>query len=59
MTKLWSGAAQCAAVLTAAMAVTGPAIAGVTVPGPVLGAGAPALLAIAGGYYLIRRYRRR
>lgn len=42
-----------------AMAVASPAIAGVPVPGPVLGAGAPALLAIAGGYYLIRRYRRR
>ena len=59
MKTLWSGAARGAAVLAAAMAVTGPAFAGVAVPGPVLGAGAPALLAIAGGYYLIRRYRRR
>ena len=59
MNKFRSAAAQGAAVLAAAMAITGPAIAGVAVPGPVLGAGAPALLAIAGGYYLIRRYRRR
>lgn len=35
-----------------------PAIAGVTVPGPVLGAGAPALAVIAGSYWLIRRFRR-
>ena len=35
-----------------------PALAGVTVPGPVLGAGLPALAVIAGGYYLIRRRRR-
>ena len=42
-------------VLTA----SSPALAGVTVPGPVLGAGAPALAVIAGGYWLIRRYRRR
>ena len=35
-----------------------PAFAGAPVPGPVLGAGAPALAVIAGTYYLIRRYRR-
>lgn len=35
-----------------------PAFAGFPVPGPVLGAGLPALAVIAGGYYLIRRRRR-
>ena len=35
-----------------------PAMAGNTLPGPVLGAGLPALAVIAGGYYLIRRRRR-
>lgn len=35
-----------------------PAFAGFPVPGPVLGAGLPALAVIAGGYYFIRRRRR-
>lgn len=35
-----------------------PALAGFPVPGPVLGAGLPALALIAGGYYFIRRRRR-
>jgi lipopolysaccharide export LptBFGC system permease protein LptF len=35
-----------------------PAMAGVTAPGPLLAAGAPALALFAGGYYLVRRYRR-
>jgi hypothetical protein len=35
-----------------------PALAGSPVPGPVVGAGLPALAVIAGGYYLIRRGRR-
>jgi hypothetical protein len=35
-----------------------PALAGSPVPGPVVGAGLPALAVIAGGYYLIRRRRR-
>lgn len=35
-----------------------PAWAGIGAPGPVLGAGAPALALIAGGYWLIRRRRR-
>ena len=52
-------AAGAAAAGFAAMIAAAPAMAGVPVPGPVLGAGAPALAAIAGGYYLIRRFRRR
>lgn len=36
-----------------------PALAGVPAPGPVLGAGAPALALIAGAYWLIRRRRSR
>jgi len=36
-----------------------PALAGVTpTPGPMIGAGAPALALFAGGYWLIRRRRR-
>jgi hypothetical protein len=42
----------------AAIFAAPPAIAGTFVPGPVLGAGAPALVGIAGGYWLIRRLRR-
>ena len=36
-----------------------PALAGTTTPGPMIGAGAPALALFAGGYWLIRRRRRR
>lgn len=39
--------------------VADPALAGVSVPGPVLGAGAPALAVIAGAYWLIRKRRSR
>jgi hypothetical protein len=38
---------------------TGTAIAGLPVPGPVVGAGAPALALLAGGYWLLRRRRTR
>ena len=38
----------------------GPALAGITaVPAPLLGAGAPALAILAGGYWLIRKFRGR
>ena len=47
-----------AAVVGMALVAAEPAWAGFTVPGPALGAGLPALAAIAGGYYLSRRYRR-
>jgi hypothetical protein len=43
----------------AALVAADPAIAGLPVPGPLLAAGAPALVVIGGGYWLIRRYRRR
>jgi lipopolysaccharide export LptBFGC system permease protein LptF len=46
------------AMAAAAIFAATPAIAGTPVPGPVLGAGAPALAVIAGGYWLIRRMRR-
>ena len=59
MKHLKSIAARAAAVAGAAMVAAEPAFAGVTpVPGPVLGAGLPALAVLAGGYYLIRRRRR-
>lgn len=51
------GAALAAA---AAIVAVEPAIAGVSaVPGPLLGAGAPALALLAGGYYWIRKRRSR
>jgi hypothetical protein len=42
----------------AAFIAADPALAGFPVPGPVLGAGLPALAIVAGGYWLIRRRRR-
>lgn len=42
----------------AAFFAASPAMAGVTVPGPLLAAGAPALALFAGGYYLMRRRQR-
>jgi hypothetical protein len=46
-----------AAGLFAAVA-TDAALAGLPVPGPMIGAGAPALAVFAAGYWLIRRRRR-
>jgi lipopolysaccharide export LptBFGC system permease protein LptF len=43
----------------AAFLWTGTAFAGGPVPGPVVGAGAPALVLLAGGYWLLRRRRTR
>ena len=42
----------------AAVAAIAPALAGTPVPGPLIGAGLPALVLFAGGYWLIRRMRR-
>ena len=36
-----------------------PALAGVSVPAPLVGAGLPALAILAGGYWLIRKVRER
>jgi hypothetical protein len=46
------------AAAMASMVFASPAMAGFPVPGPVVGAGLPALAVIAGGYYLLRRRRR-
>lgn len=51
--------AQDAALVVALFALAGPAHAGLPTPAPLVGAGAPALLALAGAYYLIRRARKR
>lgn len=59
MKQLRTIAARAAAIAGATMIAADPALAGGPVPGPVLGAGLPALAAIAGGYYLLRRYRAR
>ncbi len=40
-------------------ALATPALAGTPVPVPLLGAGVPALIALGGAYYLIRRARKR
>ena len=58
MKPIAKDAVQTALVLGSALIVATPAVAGTTVPGPVLGAGAPALAAIGAGYWLIRRFRR-
>ena len=49
------------AILSVLAVATEPALAGavVTIPGPIVGAGAPALLAIAGAYWLVRHMRKR
>ena len=52
-----------APLVFAALCVTAvsiePALAGVPVPGPIVGAGLPALAILAGGYWLIRKVRER
>jgi hypothetical protein len=58
MSRIASFVTTAAGAAVASMVVASPAFAGVTIPGPVVGAGLPALAAIAGGYYLIRRRRR-
>jgi hypothetical protein len=45
--------------LALATIAASPVQAGTTVPGPLLGAGAPALALFAGAYYLIRKRRSR
>jgi len=50
--------AEAALVLGGIAVAATPAFAGSTVPGPVLGAGAPALVAIGAGYWFVRRFRR-
>lgn len=48
--------------IVAATGLAAPALAGVvtpTVPGPLLGVGAPAVALFAGGYWLVRRLRNR
>lgn len=46
-------------IAAVSLLVADPALAGAPIPGPVLGAGAPALAVIAGAYWLIRRRRSR
>jgi lipopolysaccharide export LptBFGC system permease protein LptF len=45
------------AVLAVIAASIEPALAGVPVPAPIIGAGLPALAVLAGGYWLIRKVR--
>lgn len=49
--------ATVAGAATVSMIAADAALAGAPIPGPVVGAGLPALAVIAGGYYLIRRHR--
>ena len=58
MKKFKSFYAEAGIVATAALVAADPALAGFPIPGPGVGAGLPALAVIAGGYYLIRRFRR-
>jgi uncharacterized membrane protein len=47
------------AVLSITAVSIEPALAGVNVPAPLVGAGLPALAILAGGYWLIRKIRER
>ena len=59
MTIIQQTAQRAAAFSIVTMALASPAFAGAPVPGPVLGAGIPALVAIGAGYWLIRKRRQR
>jgi hypothetical protein len=48
-----------APVLGIIVASIQPAFAQVAVPGPIIGAGLPALAILGGGYWLIKRFRER
>ena len=48
-----------AAILFSALVAVEPAFAGVPVPAPVIGIGAPVLALLAGGYWLVQRARKR
>lgn len=52
-------ARKVSAVSLVSVVLASPAFAGVAAPGPVVGAGLPALAAIGAGYYLIRKRRQR
>ena len=57
MTKVQQAAQRAAAFTVVAIALAAPAFAGASVPGPVVGAGIPALVIIGAGYWLIRKRR--
>ena len=59
MTMLFNAARKMGAVCVISIAATAPAFAGIAGPGPVVGAGIPALAAIGAGYWLIRKRRQR
>lgn len=59
MNAIQQAARRAAAFSIVTIALTAPAIAGIAVPGPVVGAGIPALAAIGAGYWLIRKRRQR
>ena len=46
------------AVLGVTIALIEPAFAATAVPGPIVGAGLPALAILGGGYWLVKRLRR-
>jgi hypothetical protein len=58
-TKLNLVAPLAFAILGVIAVATEPALAGAPVPGPIIGAGLPALAILAGGYWLIRKVRQR
>jgi hypothetical protein len=46
-------------VLGIVIALIQPAFSQVAIPGPIIGAGLPALAILGGGYWLIKRFRER
>jgi lipopolysaccharide export LptBFGC system permease protein LptF len=57
--KLLGSAIVVLAALSTVLSFVEPALAQVAVPGPLVGAGLPALVILGGGYWLIRKLRKR
>ena len=59
MTNITPRLYSAAAILFSALVAVEPALAGRVVPAPVIGLGAPVLVLLAGGYWLVQRARKR
>ena len=57
MPKLFALLRVAAGAALVSLVATDPALAGMTVPGPIIGAGLPALALFGAGYWLVRRRR--
>ena len=57
MPKLFALLRVSAGAALVSLVATDPALAGMTVPGPIIGAGLPALALFGAGYWLVRKRR--